>query len=106
MFNQDAWNALPDNLKKIIEDHSGMKEAKHVGALFDNRNKAAADYIESVAKKKGNPPIYRASDEEYAKWKKTLEPLYEKVINDLEVKGLSGRKMIKRCNELVELYSK
>lgn len=105
MFNQDAWNQLSGDLKTIFENFSGMKEAERVGAMFDDRNKAAAEYIESVGKKRGNPPIFRASDEEYARWREALEPLYERVINDLEAKGLPGKKMIDRCHELVETYS-
>ena len=104
-FNKDSWNALPKDIQKIFEENSGMKAAERTGVIFDSKNKQAAEWIESVAKKRGNPPIYHPSEEEFARWMQTLEPLYDKVINETEAMELPARKMIDRCRELVEEYS-
>jgi TRAP-type C4-dicarboxylate transport system substrate-binding protein len=106
IMNKDAWNSLPPDIQKIFDEYSGMKAAKRTGVIFDTKNNQAIEYIEKVAKERGNPPIYYPSEKEFTRWRKALEPLYAKVIDDLEAKGLPGKKMIERCRELVKEYSK
>jgi TRAP-type C4-dicarboxylate transport system substrate-binding protein len=106
LMNKDAWNGLPPNIQNLFDEYSGMKAAERTGIIFDGLNKQAIEYIEKVAKERGNPPIYYPPKQELDKWEKTLEALYQKVIDDLEAKGLPAKKMIARTRELVKQYSR
>jgi TRAP-type C4-dicarboxylate transport system substrate-binding protein len=102
-MKRDSWNRLPPNIQKIIEETGPAGAdcwfAVHSGPDADN---SLIEAMENI-KKKGE--LIRISAEELQKWQRLIQPKLESSLNELEARGLPGRKFFNRMNELVAEYS-
>ncbi len=89
VMNQQKWESLPPEVKKVLEELSGGWAVEFSGKIRDKEEKEA----EEVAKAKGTTYI-RFSDAEKEKIAGILAPVKEKYVSDLEAKGLPGRKVM------------
>lgn len=105
VMNKDTWNSLPPDIQQIFEEESGMKWSMIMGEDFDNFNDSSRTYIEGYAAERGQPPMNILSPEDEAAWNAAVERAIEKVITDLESKGVNARAMINRMRELATQYS-
>ena len=99
-MNLTKWNALPQDLQKIITDVS--KEYEQITA------KAWRDSDESgykFATKLGHEFI-KLSDAESAKFKDAVKPVFEEYIKGANEKGVDGQAVFDAAKEMVETYSK
>jgi TRAP-type C4-dicarboxylate transport system substrate-binding protein len=99
-MNQKKWDSLPPDLQKIITDVS--KKYENVTA------KAWEDSDESGRQfclKLGHEFI-KLPDEESAKFKAAMKPVFEEYIKQVKEKGLDGDAIFKTTQEMVETYSK
>jgi len=69
-MNKAKYQALPVDLKKVIDNNSGQAAAVMAAAIWDVQATAA----ENTAKSRGNE-IETLSDEEVARWRKATEPV-------------------------------
>ena len=81
VMNKDKWNALPDDVKKIIDETAEEWVAVH-GKAWDAADEEGRKFTLSL----GNE-IINLSDEENAKWRKAVEP----IINDYASKAPDGK---------------
>lgn len=95
-MNKDVYNDLPADLKKIIDNNSGMDWAVRTGTVFDKidvKGRAmavkAGHTINTIKDGVNNPA-----------WKPVLDKATESYLSDMEAKGLPARKVYKRANEL------
>jgi len=99
-MNLQKWNSLPSELQKIITDVSRKYE--------DITAKAWGDSDESGRKfclKLGHEFI-ELSDEESAKFKEAVKPVFSEYIKGANEKGIDGDAVFKAAQEMVEKYSK
>jgi TRAP-type C4-dicarboxylate transport system substrate-binding protein len=96
VMNLDKWNALPADIKKILDEVSDRYTDVH-GNVWDSTDQEGRKYTLSL----GNE-IISLSDEESARWQKAAEP----VINDYIANTPDGDKYIKKIRELMKTYSK
>jgi TRAP-type C4-dicarboxylate transport system substrate-binding protein len=96
VMNLDKWNALPADIKKILDEVSDRYTDVH-GNVWDSTDQEGRKYTLSL----GNE-IISLSDEESARWQKAAEP----VINDYIANTPDGDKHIKKIRELMKKYSK
>jgi TRAP-type transport system periplasmic protein len=96
-----AWNSLPPDIQKIIDELGGDRQSALMGEVFDKRAKAGLD----EAIKKGGK-IYTLSEAEKAAFMATTKPIVDAWIANAEKKGLPGRKIYEDIIALVEKYSK
>ncbi len=96
VMNLDKWNALPADIKKILDEVSDRYTDVH-GNVWDSTDQEGRKYTLSL----GNE-IISLSDEESARWQKAAEP----VINDYIANTPDGDKHIKKIRELMKTYSK
>ncbi|QUN06246.1 TRAP transporter substrate-binding protein [Shewanella yunxiaonensis] len=95
-MNKRSYNKLPADLKKVIDEHSGLAWSKRAGAVFDELDKkgraqAVALGQEIVEVKEGiNNPA----------WKPVLDKVTEEYLSELEAKHLPARKVYARAKEL------
>ncbi len=101
VMNMDAWNALPEDVKKVI-DELGPEMAAWAGEYLDNHVKEALDW--SI--KEEGLEIVKLSPEEKRLWDAKIAPLQEQAIADLEAKGLPAKQFKTRLEELLAEYSK
>jgi TRAP-type C4-dicarboxylate transport system substrate-binding protein len=99
-MNLKKWDSLPPELQKIITDVSRKYE--------DITAKAWGDSDETGRKfclKLGHEFI-ELSDEESAKFKEAVKPVFSEYIKGASEKGVDGEAVFKAAREMVEKYSK
>jgi len=89
IMNQNVWNSLPADVKKVFEELSGEWAVEFYGKIRDEEELAA----KKKAQEKGTELIMLSS-EDVAKAKKLVEPVKEAVAAELEAKGLPGKKVL------------
>ena len=100
-MNKDAYNKLPADLKKVIDDNSGLELAQHIGQLFDAAEQDGKDA--AVAEKNS---FYTLTPEETANWKKAMQPVTDSWIADMTADGANGQALYTKANELIAKYQK
>lgn len=92
-MNNDVYNSLPADLKKVIDHNSGQAWSKKAGEVFDGLDvKGRAQAVANGDK------IVTVKD--MSAWKPVYDKATETYLSDLESKGLPARKVYKRAVEL------
>ncbi|MDO5769705.1 MAG: TRAP transporter substrate-binding protein [Psychrobacter sp.] len=86
-MNKDTYNGLPDDLKKVIDDNSGMALADKVGEVFDKHDKLALQ----SAKDLGHEMVDIPDPLNDPVWKGPLEKGTQKYLGDVEALGLDAQ---------------
>jgi TRAP-type C4-dicarboxylate transport system substrate-binding protein len=99
LMNEQKYQSLPPDLRKVIDDLSGAWGAEFTGAAWD-RNEA--DGIEAA--KKAGATIYTVPAEERQRWAAKLKLVEEEWVKSMEAKGLSGRQVLNDLREAIKRY--
>jgi TRAP-type transport system periplasmic protein len=98
VMNLKTWNSLPADIQKIIDkvNEEFIGETTHGNA---KKNILGYElYSEKVARPlfiaKG-VKVYKMNQEEMEKLRKAVLPLWDKWVDDMEAKGLPGKKVMK-----------
>lgn len=86
-MNKDTYEKLPDDLKIVIDDNSGMDLAKKVGEVFDKHDKTALQN----AKDLGHEVVEIPDPLNDPAWKGPLEKGTNKYLSDVEKLGLDAQ---------------
>lgn len=99
-MNKDRWDALPDDLKAIIDANSGAEFSAFAGKQMQ----ADDDGPHKQAMERGNN-IITLSPEQVAEWKAASQPTTDAWIAEMDEKGLDGTGLRARALELISQYS-
>ncbi|MPZ12308.1 MAG: C4-dicarboxylate ABC transporter [Kiloniellaceae bacterium] len=99
-MNKARYEALPDDLKAVLDANSGLAASKWVGQVMDTGD---APGIE-VAKKSGNRMIM-LEEAEVERWKAAAAPLVEQWIAEVTAKGYDGAAMVADAKALIAEYA-
>ncbi|SPF78041.1 TRAP transporter substrate-binding protein [Pseudoprimorskyibacter insulae] len=94
-MNKDKYNALPDDLKKVLDDNSGLNFSIFAGTQMqadDAGPRAFAD-------ERGNN-IITLTPEQAAEWEAAAAPTVDQWIAEMSEKGIDGAALIARASEL------
>ena len=94
-MNKNKYNNLPDDLKKVIDDNSGMAMAKAAGSVFDAQDKK---YM-AEAQEKGHTMINIPDPLNDPQWKAPLEAGTKKYLNDVSALGLDAQTVYQKAQE-------
>ena len=94
-MNKDKYNSLPDDLKKVIDDNSGMQMAAAAGKVFDAED---AKYM-AEAKAKGDTMIDIPDPLNDPKWKGPLEAGTQKYLKDVTALDLDAQTVYQKAKE-------
>jgi len=100
-MNKDAYESLPPDLQKVIDDNSGIELAGHIGQLFDEGETVGRD----AAVKQGNT-FYTLPDAERDAWKQAMQPITDAWIQEMTSEGHDGRRLYDEAKELINKYEK
>jgi len=100
VMNKDKWAALPDDVKKIIQELNKEWIPKH-GEAWDASDEEGRKYLAS----KGGKCLALA-DDEAAKWKKAAEPVLGEYAKAAEGKGLPGQEAVAFAQKVLAEASK
>lgn len=100
VINEGAWKKLPEDLQKAILK-AGEEASKHAGEVFDQEEQKLIKEFEQKGMK-----IRYITPEEKEKWLAPLKGIEQEWIDEMEKKGLPGKKVYeefhKLCQELVK----
>ncbi|QSR36266.1 C4-dicarboxylate ABC transporter substrate-binding protein [Marinobacterium iners] len=97
-MNKSVYNSMPDDLKQVIDKHSGLELAKQSGKIFDQVDELGrAEAVEL-----GHTMITIEGGAENPAWKPVLDATTENYLQELEDKGMPARNVYKRALELSE----
>lgn len=85
-MNKDKYESLPDDLKKVIDDNSGMALTKKVGEMWDKTDLIGLQ----AARDRGDEIIDISDPLNDADWKGPLEKGTKKYLNDVSALGLDA----------------
>ncbi len=101
VMNKDKWNALPADVKKVIDDMR-KEQALWTGQYVDDHVLEALKW----SKEKYNLQIFELPASEKAEIPKALKPLIEGYVKRVTDQGLPGDQIIKDVYALKEKYEK
>ena len=96
IMNEDRWNGLPDDIRKIFEDASGRDWHAEVGNIWDG----AEAFGIKMATDSGNEHV-QLSAEEWAAFEAAVAPVVERWITEMGEKGIDGQALYDQAVELV-----
>jgi TRAP-type transport system periplasmic protein len=101
VMNKRKYDGLPADIRKVIDDSSGLPTAKMFGEQWTEDDAPAIAH----AKKLGHE-IYTLSAAERARWKAKAEPLVEAWAAEMTKKGHPGKQLVEDARALVAKYER
>ncbi|WP_378213134.1 TRAP transporter substrate-binding protein [Aquicoccus sp. G2-2] len=98
-MNKAKYESLPDDLKKVIDDNSGLDFSVFAGGVMQDSDAPARQ----VAVDMGNN-IITISAEDAKKWQALAQPIYAKWLADMKSKGIDGQALIDEAHKLMDEY--
>ena len=99
-MNKDRYEALPDDLKKVIDDNSGANIAVEMGNAWD----AIEPRGEEIFAKSGE--VVQLSQAETDKFEAKADEVIDRWIAEMNSKGVDGAAIVKAAREAIAKYSK
>lgn len=100
-MNKDSYDAMPDDLKKVIDANSGKELARLFGQAMDAGDIRGKD----IADKAGNTTI-TLDEAETARWKAAGEAVTKAWIAEMDGKGLDGTTLYNDALALIQANAK
>ena len=100
-MNKDRYDSLPDDLKKVIDDNSGLEFSIFAGGTQSDSDGPARQ----LAVDRGNNIVTVGGDDLQA-WRDVAQPIYDEWIADMKGRGLDGQALIDEARALMDAYDK
>lgn len=100
-MNRAKYDALPADLKKVIDANSGAAAASAAGQVWDEQ----AVLVSDMVKKRGNTITVLSADEA-ARWRKATEPVISAWQASMKDKGQDGGKLLETAKALLAKHDK
>ncbi|MDK3071677.1 TRAP transporter substrate-binding protein [Sedimentitalea sp. JM2-8] len=99
-MNKQKYDSLPDDLKKVIDDNSGLEFSVFAGGTQEDADGPARQ----LAVDRGNNII--TLDEAQTKvWIDASQPIYDEWVADMNSKGIDGQALIDEARMLIDKYT-
>ncbi|QAX31330.1 TRAP transporter substrate-binding protein [Leisingera sp. NJS204] len=99
-MNKEKYESLPDDLKKAIDENSGLEFSVFAGGTQADSDGPSRE----MALDLGNTVI-TLDEEQTAVWRERSQPIYDKWIADMAEKGIDGNALIEEASGLIEKYT-
>lgn len=99
-MNKAKYDSLPDDLKAILSEHSGMKLATLAATVMQAGDAPAR----AIAKENGNT-IVTLDEAEVAKWKAAAMPVRERWIAQMKKRDIDGAALIAEAEALIDKHA-
>lgn len=100
-MNKAAYDKLPPDLKKVIDNNSGIETAAFFGRAMDEGDKAGR----AIAEKAGNN-IVALDVAETQRWRRTAGAVETDWINEVKGKGIDGAKLAAEARALIKKHQR
>ncbi len=99
-MNRQKYDSLPDDLKKVIDDNSGLEFS-----IFAGRTQQEADApVRAATVERGNN-IITLDEAETEKWRELSQPIHDAWVADMQGKGIDGQALIDEARERIDSYT-
>lgn len=98
-MNKDAYNRLPDDLKAVIDNNSGLEVSGRVGKIMDQGDALGL----SAAQEQGND-FYFFTEAEQDQWVTLTQPVIDNWVALMEDAGMDGAAMLQEARDLIAKY--
>jgi TRAP-type C4-dicarboxylate transport system substrate-binding protein len=102
LMNKKKYDSLPPDLKKVIDNNSGRNLAPKAIEVWDRIELDGEKVMRSKSKNK----FVSLSAEETTKFKKTVQPVFDRFKKLLDESGDKGDKVLADVEGLIAKYSK
>jgi TRAP-type C4-dicarboxylate transport system substrate-binding protein len=93
-MNEERYNKLPANLRKVIDDTTGLQLSLRAADVYDQQNKVA------MAAAEKDREVFPLSAAERARWVKAFQPVILKAVADGDKAGLPATALVKAYGNL------
>jgi TRAP-type C4-dicarboxylate transport system substrate-binding protein len=101
LMSQASYDKLPDDLKAVIDQNSGVEYAKRMGEIWDSQTEPAKQ-----ATVDAGDTIITLSDAEIARWKEAVQPAYDAWIEEMNAQGYDGAALFQALQEITAKYGR
>jgi TRAP-type C4-dicarboxylate transport system substrate-binding protein len=101
LMNKKTYEGLPPDLKKVIDDNSGRNLAPTAIKTWDEIEIAGEKVMHAKPKNK----FVQISPEETAKFKKKVQPVFDRFVKMLDDSGANGKQILADVEALEAKYS-
>ena len=102
LMNKGAYEKLPKDLQKVIDDNSGRNIAEMAGKNWDAIEEPGLAVVKSKAKNK----FFVMPEAEVAKIREAAKPVFERWFEEMKTIGADGPAMLADARAMIEKYSK
>ncbi len=95
-MNKDSYDRLPDDLKKVIDDNSGLETAALFGRAMDQGDAVGR----KLAEETGN--VITLDEAETQRWKDVAEPLIGAWAEEMNGQGRPGTEMVEKARTVLK----
>lgn len=95
-MNKDAYEALPDDLKTVIDNNSGTNVAVEIGQMWEAFEQSGVDALA-----KANVERIVLSEAEAAKFNAVSETVIQRWVDDVTAKGIDGAGLVQKARAAV-----
>lgn len=99
-MNKEKYESLPDDLKKVIDDNSGLEFSVFAGGTQEDSDGPARE----MALDMGNN-IITLDEAQTQVWIDAAQPIYAAWVKDMDSKGYDGQALIDEARMLIEKYT-
>ena len=100
-MNKDKWDSMPAEYQDAITEVTNQMYEDTAAGLYDGLSQEALDA--SLAEK--DIEITSLSEEETAKWKDKIAPVFDEYQAKLDEQGLDGEMILNTVKELADKYN-
>lgn len=100
-MNKGAYDKLPADLKKVIDNNSGIETAAFFGRAMDEGDKTGRD----IALKAGNK-ITELEPAEVQRWRRTASTVESDWVTEVAKTGIDGKKLASEARALIAKYNR
>lgn len=100
-MNKKRYDGLPSDIRKIIDDSTGMPLARRLGRMWQDDEKPGR----ALAVKRGDQ-ILALDDAERERWRKITQKVVDAWVEKVSKKGHDGKALVADAKRLVAKYSK
>jgi TRAP-type C4-dicarboxylate transport system substrate-binding protein len=101
VMNQAKYDSLPADLKKVIDNNSGIEPSARAGEKFD----AVLVPHHKLATDRGNQ-VFTLSPAEMERWIKATAEIDDQWIKEVSAKGANGGALLNDARALLKQYDK
>jgi len=95
-MNKDRWEALPDDLKAVIDEHSGLEFSAMAGKQMQADDGPARE----AAAERGNT-IIELSEDQVQTWRDASQATVDEWIAEMDDSGVGGTELFEKASALI-----